>query len=106
MTQTPDAPNGSPLRRRVTLTNAQGFHMRPIRAFVELAVQFQSTVRVSRDNREAVDGKSMLSLMLLSAEKGTELIVEADGPDAAAALEALVELLANLETRVDVEVPD
>jgi phosphotransferase system HPr (HPr) family protein len=106
MTHNAQAPNSGPLRRRVTLTNAQGLHLRPIRAFVELAVQYQCTVRVFRDDREPVDGKSMLNMMLLGAEKGTELTVEVDGPDSTTALDALVDLLANLETRVDLEAPD
>jgi phosphotransferase system HPr (HPr) family protein len=106
MIQNAEAPNGGPLRRRVTLTNTQGLHLRPIRAFVELAGQYQCNVRVIRDDREPVDGKSMLNMMLLGAEKGTELTVEVDGPDSATALDALVDLLANLETRVDLEAPD
>jgi len=77
-----------------------------MRAFVELAAQFHSQVRVQRDEAEPVDGKSIMSLMLLGAEPGTELTVEVDGPDALAALGALVDLLANLETRVDLETPE
>jgi phosphotransferase system HPr (HPr) family protein len=84
-----------PLRRRRTLTNPQGFHMRPSAAFAELASRFQCAVRVSRPGRE-VNGKSVLDLMLLNAPQGTEITVEADGPDAAAALEALVGLLDRL----------
>jgi phosphocarrier protein len=74
-----------------------------MQTFVELASKFQSAVRVSREGREPADGKSMFGLMLLAAEQGTVLTVEAEGPDAAAALDALVDLLANLETRVNVE---
>jgi phosphotransferase system HPr (HPr) family protein len=106
MTENAEAPSGGPLRRKVTLTNTQGLHMRPIRAFVELAGQYRCNVLVIRDDRPAVDGKSMLNMMLLGAEKGTELTVEVDGPDCLAALDALVDLLANLETRIDLEVPD
>jgi phosphocarrier protein HPr len=103
MTQNAEAPSGGPLRRTVTLTNAQGLHMRPIQAFVELAGKYQCAVRVMRSDRPPVDGKSMLNMMLLGAEKGTELTVEVDGPDGATALDALVDLLANLETRIDLE---
>lgn len=106
MTDNAEAPSGGPLRRKVTLSNTQGLHMRPIRAFVELAGQYQCNVQVGRDDRPPVDGKSMLNLMMLGAEKGTELTVEVDGPDRAAALQALIELLENLETRVDTEAPD
>ena len=101
----PSAPNtnGGPLRRKVTLTNANGFHLRPMQAFVELAGRFQSSVRVRNNEQEPVDGKSMFGLMLLAAEKGHELTVEVDGPDAQAALDELVDLLANLATRVPVD---
>jgi phosphocarrier protein HPr len=101
-----EAPSAGPLRRKVRITNAQGLHLRPMRAFVELAAQFHCQVRVQRDEQEPVDGKSMMSLMLLGAEAGTELTVEAEGPEASAALAALVDLLANLESRVDLESPE
>jgi len=101
-----DASNGGPLRRKVRITNPQGLHLRPMRAFVELAGQFRCLVRVQRDELEFVDGKSMMSLMLLGAEPGTELTVEVEGPDASAALEALIDLLANLESRVELESPE
>ena len=98
--------NGEPLKQTVLVTNPEGFHMRPMRAFVELAMQFRSQISVQRDEAEPLDGKSMMSLMLLVAEPGTELTVEAEGPDALAAVAALADLLANLESREDVESPD
>jgi phosphocarrier protein HPr len=91
--QSPEAMNGDSLRCKVTITNPHGFHMRPMAAFVELASKFQSSVYVSRDDRERVDGKSPLSLLSLAAEQGTELILEVSGPDERAALEALAALL-------------
>jgi phosphocarrier protein HPr len=101
-----NAPTVGPVRRSVRITNPQGLHMRPARAFVELAGQFRSQIRVQRDQQPPVEGNSVMSLLLLGAEQGIELTVEADGPDALAALDALVELLANLETRVDAEAPE
>jgi phosphocarrier protein HPr len=101
-----ETPIAQPLRRKVRITNPQGLHLRPMRAFVELAVQFSSQVRVQRNECEPVDGKSIMSLMLLGAEPGSELTVEVDGPDGPAALDALVDLLANLESRVDLESPE
>jgi len=103
MNPSASATNGGPLRRTVTITNPHGLHLRPMRAFVELASQYPCNVRVQRDQQEPVDGKSMFSLMLLAAEQGTQLTVEVDGPDCQAALEALSDLLANLESRVSVE---
>jgi phosphotransferase system HPr (HPr) family protein len=85
--------SGSPLRATVVVTNPQGFHMRPMAAFAELAARYQSDVAVRREDVR-VNGKSILDLMRLAAEQGTELTVEADGADAAAALDALVALMA------------
>ena len=103
MDPSPDATGAGPLRRKVTITNPHGFHLRPMQAFVELASQFPGAVRVWRDEQEPVDGRSMLGLMLLAAEQGMDLVVETEGPQAAAALDALTDLLTNLQTRVPVE---
>jgi phosphotransferase system HPr (HPr) family protein len=84
--------NGTPLQRKVLIANPQGLHMRPSAAFVELAGRFQSAVTVS-GNGKSVDGRSILDLMFLGAEPGCELVLEADGPDAREALEALATLL-------------
>ena len=79
--------------RTVVIRNPQGLHARPADLFVKRAAQFQSTIEVIKDN-ERVDGKSILGLLTLAATEGTELSLEADGPDAEAALSALAELVA------------
>ena len=84
--------NGDPLQQKVVVTNPQGFHMRPMAAFAQLASRFQSSVKVSREG-QSVNGKSILDLMLLAAAQGTELTIEVAGSDAQAALDALVNLL-------------
>jgi phosphocarrier protein HPr len=84
--------NGEPLRQKVTISNPQGFHMRPMAAFAQVASRFESSVKVSREG-QSVNGKSILDLMLLAATQGTELTLEVAGPDAQAALDALVNLL-------------
>jgi phosphotransferase system HPr (HPr) family protein len=86
--------SNDPLQRRVILANPNGLHMRPSAAFVELASRFQSNVTVTRDGN-SVNGKSLWDLLLLAAEHGTELLLEADGPDANEALEALAKLLSS-----------
>lgn len=82
------------VQRKVVIGNPQGFHLRPQGAFAQLARQFQSTVSVVRDDRRA-NGKSGLELMLMSVPQGTELVVEANGPDAQQAVDALAELLSS-----------
>lgn len=80
-------------RRRVEILNGLGLHLRPAEKFVTLALQFQSQVRVRVGDREG-SGKSILDLATLAAERGTILEVEADGPDAEAAVAALANLVA------------
>ena len=82
------------LRQTVIIANPQGLHLRPAMAFARLAQQFASAVKVLHGDR-SVNGKSLIDLMLLAAEQGTELIVEVDGADAQAALPALAGILAS-----------
>ena len=99
--QTPqDLMNGEPLRRVVTVANPQGLHMRPAAAFAKAARQYKSTVTVSRDDR-SVNGKSQIDLLLLAAEPGAQLTLEASGEDAAAALEALGAILESVFEETD-----
>jgi phosphocarrier protein HPr len=84
---------GETIERRVTITNPQGFHMRPATMFAQLAGKFESTVTVKKGDQR-INGKSPLELMVLGADQGTELILEVSGPDASAAAEALARILA------------
>jgi phosphocarrier protein HPr len=79
-------------RGKVMIANPQGLHLRPAGAFATTAQRFASTVTVWKDGR-AVNGKSLLDLITLAAEHGTELVVEVDGADADAALPVLLEIL-------------
>jgi phosphocarrier protein len=79
--------------RTVTIVNALGLHARAAARFVHLAGQFTSQIKITRGAR-TVDGKSILGLLLLAAPRGATLDIAADGPDAAAALDALSALVA------------
>ena len=74
--------------------NELGLHARPAGLFVARAGEFESEISVGRET-DWVDGRSVLSLLSLAAACGTKLSVRAVGPDAAAAVEALGELLEN-----------
>lgn len=78
--------------RTVRILNTTGLHARSAGLFVDTANRFRSTVRVTKGAQE-VDGKSLLSLLLLEATHGTELTIKAEGEDEAEALEALVTLV-------------
>jgi phosphotransferase system HPr (HPr) family protein len=80
-------------RRLYIVSNPSGLHMRPLQAFVEQASRFQSSVQVGRKEGEMLNGKSLIHLLGLGAEQGTEIVVEVSGPDADSAIEALWEVL-------------
>jgi len=80
-------------RRLYTVNNPSGLHMRPLQAFVEQANRFQANVQVGRVDSEMLNGKSIIHLLGLGADKGTEIVVEVSGPDADAAIEALWDVL-------------
>jgi phosphocarrier protein len=91
--RTLDAMTGGSIRRSVTITNPQGLHLRPIQAFVEAATKFQSSVSLSKDGAEPVNGKSMLNLLGMAADQGTVLVLEISGPDCEDAVQTLAEVL-------------
>lgn len=74
--------------RTVTVVNALGLHARAAARFVKLAGAYRSQIKVGRGGR-AVDGKSILGLLLLAAARGSQLVITADGQDETAALAAL-----------------
>ncbi len=81
------------VERRVRVVNPMGMHARPAGRFVELARGFDARVRVGCRGEE-VDGRSILSLLMLEAVKGTELVLRARGPEADEAASALAALVA------------
>jgi phosphocarrier protein HPr len=76
----------------VTIVNRLGLHARAAAKFVKLAQSFESTITAEVEG-QVVDGKSMMSIMLLAASAGTEITLRADGPDADEAIAALIVLI-------------
>jgi phosphocarrier protein len=87
-----DGGDDGKLRARVTICNRKGLHARASGKFVKCAEAFDAAVRVTRDDR-TVGGTSIMSLMSLAAGPGTELVLDAEGPEAPQALRALVALV-------------
>ena len=79
--------------RRVTVRNPQGLHARPAHTLVSLANRYESEIQIIRDG-ESADAKSILAILTLAAEEGTQLTIKAIGEDAGAALDALSDLFA------------
>ena len=80
--------------RTVTISNRLGLHARPAMMLAECASGFACAVTIRRDGTdEAIDGKSIMQLLMLAGTCGTTLEIIADGADAEAALDALVSLV-------------
>jgi phosphocarrier protein HPr len=75
-------------RREVEIRDPLGVRMRTAAEFICLAGQFQSDVWVIHEGRR-YNGKSMRDMMNLIVECGSELQLEARGPDAEEALAVL-----------------
>jgi phosphocarrier protein HPr len=80
------------ISRAVTVPNELGMHARAAARFVRLASSFTAQIRVNRDGR-AIDGKSIMGLLLLAAARGATITITAEGPDELAALDALCGLV-------------
>ena len=78
--------------RTVTVVNPEGVHARPADMFARTASRFSSEIQVSK-NGQSVDGKSILGILTLAAEEGSQLEIDASGEDAAQAIDALAQLV-------------
>jgi len=76
------------LCREVVVANSQGLHARPADLLAREARRWQSRIELVAASQR-VDGKSILDVLTLAAEAGTRLVIEATGPDAREALEAI-----------------
>ena len=76
----------------VMIPNKKGLHARASAQFVRCAANFSAQVRVTREGH-TVGGTSIMGLMMLAAGQGHTILIEAEGAEAPAALEALVKLV-------------
>ncbi len=82
------------IRTQLTIINKLGLHARAAAKFVACTSSFSSRIHTGRDG-QLVDAKSIMSVMMLAAGKGTVLDIEIDGADEQEALAALQALLEN-----------
>ena len=81
-----------PVERIFVIGNKLGLHARPAAVFVQTANRFEASIEVLKEDLK-IDGKSIMGIMTLAAEKGSLITVRATGKDAAAAMEALAKLI-------------
>jgi phosphocarrier protein len=84
--------DGRLVQREVEIVNRAGMHARPAAEFVKTAGRFASEIRVEKDGLE-VNGKSIMGVLMLAAERGSRLRLSAQGHDADAAVNALSDLV-------------
>ena len=89
-----DESSSQTLSRSIALSNRRGLHARASANFVRLATGFEADIEVTKDGT-TVCGTSIMGLMMLRAAAGQSITIAASGPEAEAALEALVALVEN-----------
>jgi phosphocarrier protein FPr len=72
----------------LVIHNKTGLHARPARVFVDIAKQFQSSIRVGHKEKQ-VNAKSLISVLTLGVESGQRIFIDVDGADETAAIAAL-----------------
>ncbi|MBP3191252.1 HPr family phosphocarrier protein [Natronogracilivirga saccharolytica] len=82
------------IKRKVTVQNDAGIHARPASIIVKEASRFESDFHIHMYGYR-INGKSILGLLTLAAEKGAELELETEGPDEEEAMNSLVSLFEN-----------
>lgn len=85
---------GETCQATLEIVNKLGLHARAAVLLVQAASRFDAKVTVTKDG-QAVDGRSIMGVMMLAAEQGSWIDVETTGPQARPALDAIAEIVAN-----------
>jgi len=80
------------IEKKIKIENEHGLHARPAAKFVQQASRFLSRIYVEKDGM-VVNGKSIMGLMSLAAERRSTIILKADGEDEVKAIKELVKLV-------------
>ena len=80
------------IKKSAKIVNKLGLHARPSAMLVTAASKYNSEVFFTK-NGLRVNGKSILGVMMLAAEMGSELLIEVDGPDEEQALNEILQVI-------------
>ena len=80
------------IRKDIIVKNKTGLHARPAALFVQIANKYESDITIVKDDQK-VNGKSIMGILMLAAEKGAKIAIIADGNDAENAVEELSSIL-------------
>ena len=81
-------------QKEIVIKNKTGLHARPAALFVQIANKFESDITITKEDQE-VNGKSIMGILMLAAEKGAKVTILAEGNDAEKAVEELSNILIN-----------
>ncbi|MBL7155694.1 MAG: HPr family phosphocarrier protein [Candidatus Omnitrophica bacterium] len=80
------------VEKRIVIKNESGLHARPASLFVQIANKYDCEITVKK-GKQKVNGKSIMGIMMLAAEKGSKVTIVAEGDDAEHAVKELESLL-------------
>ena len=80
------------IKELIKITNKHGLHARPAAHLVKVASQFESEITIIKDGLE-INGKSIMGVMMLAAEPGSELEFVVSGDDEKEAFQAILDLI-------------
>lgn len=80
------------IEKKITIINKLGLHARAAAKLVNTASAFSSNIQITKSDK-SVDAKSIMSVMILAASKGTELSFSCDGNDEQEAMNAIENLI-------------
>lgn len=86
------------IEKKLVINNKQGLHARPAALFVQIANKYESDIIVKK-GKDEVNGKSIMGLMTLAAEKGSSIRLKIDGPDAKEAMQELEGVISGEDTK-------
>ncbi len=84
------------LRQTFKVMSPQGLHARPASLFVKIANKYASEITVIKDS-ESTSGKSMMGILTLAAEQGSDIELVIKGPDAHDAMRELGSFLSQID---------
>ena len=82
------------IRKNVSIGKGVGTDSRPVAILVQTASKFKSSIHIETEEKK-VNVKSIMGLMPLSFSEGLSMMLEADGEDEVAAVEAISAYLVN-----------
>ncbi len=82
------------IEKNVTIINKLGLHARAAAKLIGVTGRFSCDIKITKDGK-TVDAKSIMAIMMLAASQGTDLIIQTEGDDESAAMDAVVEIINN-----------